>query len=162
MNWFKFDNNNKKTWPVESEELFIIKTTDNRYEITNKINLELNIEAWAYVLPFEMKDSNIDDFISRGRQVSVCKPISFSEIHKKSFDVTIKEYVYLLSRLPVYDADTILQGGEIFSCFDEDLDHIESNFVLNKNFNFYLVDTQGYGYCRYVSYLSVKEVSNEA
>jgi len=156
MNWIK------KTIPPENTELKIFKLI-NQFKISYDIDLLLaekdEVEAWAYIMPYDMQNANIDDYISRGRHFSVCKPMSFKEIDDKPHCVvTSKEFAYLLSRLHVYDADKLIAGDAIYSDFHEDIDHIESDFILKNNEgNFYLVDTQGYGYCRYVSRLEIQK-----
>jgi len=156
MNWIK------KTIPPENTELKIFKLI-NQFKISYDIDLLLaekdEVEAWAYIMPYDMQNANIDDYISRGRQFSVCKPMSFKEIDDKTHCiVTSKEFAYLLSRLPVYEVDKLIAGSSLCSDFHEDIDHIESDFILkNNDGNFYLVDTQGYGYCRYVSRLEIQK-----
>ena len=162
MNWIKFDIKNEKTYPSEHTELKIFNLV-NRYILSHSLDSLVvendEIQAWAYIMPPDMQDIHIDDYISRGRHFSVCKPMSFKEIDDKPHCmITPKEFAYLLSRLHVYEVDKLIAGSSLCSDFHEDIDHIESDFILkNNDGNFYLVDTQGYGYCRYVSRLEIQK-----
>lgn len=161
MNWVTLDIEDKKTFPLFEipEKMTIIFALEDKFvlgtikEGTDGLMVDdghttyplSQVKAWSYVMPVENKFKNIQEFIDN-REISFeRKATSFSEA--KDYQIDIYEYIYLCSVLIIYESEELLEDDRVDSNFTMDCDQF---LLIKNNGELYLVDTQGYGYARYI------------
>ena len=150
MNWIDFDQNEKRTYPVMSEEnIIIFLYNTGAYDlIFGNINQDLtDLKAYMYVAPYKRKFEEISVLLSKAKSLMHCKPISLQELEERVFELSEQDYAYLLSKVEVHKRSELFEEEHLLSFFNK---QVPQYFILENNNDFYVVDTQGYNYCRYM------------
>jgi len=70
MNWIDFKKDDKGTWPMSHEKVFVVFRLLPDKFLVGRANIDIPWDefksfSWTYLMPYEMKDTNIDDFLSK-------------------------------------------------------------------------------------------------
>jgi hypothetical protein len=157
MNWIDFDIQNIKTWPIAHEKVFcVFRWSDGNFTVGRFNEVCIPVEnrkcSWAYLMPYELKDQHIDVIVENCHKDMVSDVFTFNQVKEKVLSVL--NFVFLLSRLHIYESTDILSGVSLNSHFNLYLD-VETHFILRDNYEFYLVDTMGYSFCKNIIKLEV-------
>jgi len=151
MNWIDFKKDDKGTWPMSHEKVFVVFRLLPDKFLVGRANIDIRWDefksfSWTYLMPYEMKDTNIDDFLSKVEMMK--HALTFEQVrYEQPFYLGLLEYIYLLCRLHVYESSEILIGENLNSHFIHDID-METHFIIHHKNIHYLVSTKGYSYCK--------------
>jgi len=147
MNWINFDINDKKTYPVFEEGNIIVGLINNFYCVLDKEYVLNDLKAYTYIAPYERKFETLQALLSKAKSLMTCKPYDLKELEEKKLFLNKKDYAYLLSKVEIHKRSELFEEHFLLSYFNK---QVPQFFILEINNDFYMVDTQGYNYCRYM------------